>query len=92
MAQEEALRLCDGVLLVYGRTPVTAISAAFQYALRVFGVRRPGVWSAVLDLPPAGKPRVPVRSPNLVTIACQQRFEARVLEGFFARLRADLHA
>jgi len=89
MAQEEALRLCDGVLLVYGRSPVNAISAAFQYALRVFGVKRPGVWSAVLDLPPAKKQRVPIRSPNLMTIECHGDFDPTQLGGFFNGLRAS---
>ncbi len=89
MAQEEALRLCDGVLLVYGKSPVTAISAAFQYALRVFGVKRPGVWSAVLDLPPVEKQRVPIRSPNLMTIECRQGFDLAKLGDFFERLRGN---
>jgi hypothetical protein len=87
MAQEEALRLCDGVLFVYGRSPVTAISAAFQYALRVFGVKRSGVWSAVLDLPPVDKQRVPIRSPNLMTIECRTGFDPAKLGEFFDRLR-----
>lgn len=37
--------------------PAPVRPAAFQYALRVFGVKRPGVWSAVLDLPPVEKQR-----------------------------------
>lgn len=86
-AQEEALRLCDGVLLVYGRSPVTAISTAFQYALRVFGVKRPGIWSAVLDLPPGEKQRVPIRSRNLTTIECRAGFETSLLGDFFDGLR-----
>jgi hypothetical protein len=88
MAQEDALRLCHGVLLIYGRSPVNAISTAFQYALRVFGVKRPGIWSAVLDLPPLEKPRVPIRSPNLMTIECRQGFDSAKLGIFFDALRA----
>jgi TIR domain len=87
LAQEAALGMCDGVLLLYGRSPGANISAAFQYAQRVFGLRRKGVWSAVLDLPPAQKQRHPVRSPNLMTVECREGFEPAKLAGFFDRLR-----
>jgi hypothetical protein len=88
MAQEDALlRFCDGMLLIYGRSPVTTISAAFQYALRIFGMKRSDVWSAVLDLPPVDKQRVPIRSPNLVTIECRTGFDPTKLGYFLAALR-----
>jgi hypothetical protein len=89
MAQEEALRLCDGVLLLYGNGPVAAVGAAFQYALRVFGVKRPGVWSAVLDLPPREKQPVPIRSPNLMTIDSRDGFDVTKLRAFFESLRRN---
>jgi hypothetical protein len=90
-AQEEALRMCDGVLLLYGHSPVTAVSIAFQYAQRVFGLRRDAVWSAVLDLPgpPGHKPPVPVRSRNLMTIDCSTGFDPVRLGPFYAALRRN---
>jgi hypothetical protein len=88
VAQEHALRQCHGVLLVYGRSPPLAIATAFQFARRIFGLRRTGVWCAVLDLPPADKPRVPVRSPNLLSIECRQGFDPARLGGFFNALRS----
>ncbi len=86
-SQEEALRQCQGVLLVYGRSPPRAVEAAFMFARRIFGLRRSDVWSAVLDLPPAEKPRVPLRSPNLLDIDCRQGFDPARLEAFFAALQ-----
>lgn len=86
-AQEETLSLCDGVLLVYGHSPVNAVSTAFQYAQRVFGVRRPGVWSAVLDLPPGDKPALKMLSRNLMHIDCRIGFEPARLAPFYRALR-----
>lgn len=89
-AQEQALRMCDGVLLLYGYSPVTSVSIAFQYAQRVFGMRRDAVWSAVLDLPgPSGKkPSVPVRSRNLMNIDCRAGFDPARLGPFYVALRS----
>ena len=86
-AQEDALRLCDGVLLLYGHSPAGAVSVAFQYALRVFGVMRVGVWSAVLSLPPPDKSTLPVRSRNLLHIDCRHGFDVAQLQPFFSALR-----
>ena len=89
MAQEDALRLCDGVLFVYRESAASAITASFQFARRVFGIKRPDVWSAVLDLAPLHKERVPIRSPNLMTIDCRSGFDLSKLGVFFEHLRAN---
>ena len=88
-AQEETLRMCDGLLLVYGHSPASSVTAAFQYALRVFGVKRSGVWSVVLELPPADKPDVSIFSRNLINIDCRHGFDLVMLRPFFQYLRTS---
>jgi TIR domain len=85
--QQDLLQDCDGLLLVQGMSPSSNLTVAFQLALKVFGVRRTGVWGAALLLPPPGKRNLPIRSPNLVQLDCSGGFEFAILAPFLTGLR-----
>jgi hypothetical protein len=87
--QEDSLRLCDGLILVNGQGATNNLAVAFQLAMQAFGVKRPGVWSAALNLPPPGKPAVPIRSRNLMQVDCSAGFEVGQLAPFFQALKAN---
>ena len=84
----DAIRGCDAMLMVHGRCPPSAVSVAFQFGRRHFGMRRTGVWAAVLSLPPHDKPPITVRSANLVTVDCRDGFDPGRLQPFLAHLRS----
>jgi len=88
-AQQYMLGQCDGLLLVNGLSPVNNLQAAFMMAQRAFGVRRPGVWGAALNLRPAAGAQVHMRSPKLMQVDCSDGFSVAQLMPFLRGLRAN---
>ena len=87
LAQHEQLERCDGVLLVYGQTPDTWLQSQFAVASRVVGLRRQGVWGAVLDAAPVSRRSAPIRSRNLINLNCRAGLDTDMLARFVAALR-----
>jgi hypothetical protein len=90
--QEESLRLCDGLVLVNGQGSMNNLTVAFQLAMQAFGIQRPGVWSAALNLPPPGRSGVPIRSRNLMQVDCSAGFDVGQLGPFFQALKVNAAA
>jgi hypothetical protein len=86
-AQEEHLETCDGVILVYGRTPETWVQSQFQFARKVVGPRRQGVWGAVIDAAPADRRAPGINSRNLISLNCRSGLDPDMLARFVAALR-----
>jgi len=87
--QQHLLGMCDGLLLVNGLSPVNNLQAAFMMAQRAFGVRRPGVWGAALNLRRAAGAQIPLRSPKLMQLDCSEGFSVAQLMPFLHGLRAN---
>ncbi len=89
LAQEEQLEICDGVVLVYGRAPVSWVQSQFAFTRRALAPRRRGFWGALLDGPPADKQDAGVRSPSFRTLNCRAGLDPVALSGFVQALRSE---
>lgn len=90
LEHENALRQCQGMLLLNTGERIANLMSAWQLARRIFGARRAGPWSAALHLPPPGHPDLPIR--NVLQVDCRNGFDIRALGPFFAALQADGNA
>ena len=88
LAQEKQLSNCDGVVLVYGRTEPAWVKSQFAITSKLLGLRRRGVWGALLSGPPENKPNVDVNSPNLVLLDCRAGVNQTLLKTFVSALNA----
>jgi hypothetical protein len=88
-AQQELLKECSGVVLIYCQTPATWLQAQFAFTRRMIAPRKRGVWGALLDVVPESRPSAPLRSPNLLMIDCRQGLDAGKLARFVELLRQN---
>jgi hypothetical protein len=88
-AQEEQLKDCNAVVLVYGRAPAATIRARYAFAARTMAQRGRGVWGALVDGPPGDKPDHGVRGRGIHTLNCRDGLDGEALQGFVKAIRGD---
>jgi len=88
-AQQEQLEECDGVLIVYGETPITWVQSQFAFARRIVAPRKHGVWCSLLNVAPPDRPTAPISSPSVVVLDCRQGLDQAKLAWFVETLRAN---
>jgi len=85
---EESLRECDGIIIVFGRAPVTWVRAQLRQGRKIFGHReRPLQCLALCEAPPVPKDEVGSRAPNMITIDCSSGLNEKALREFIERLK-----
>ncbi|MCI0387864.1 MAG: toll/interleukin-1 receptor domain-containing protein [Acidobacteria bacterium] len=85
---EESLSECDGIIIVYGRAPVTWVRAQLRQGRKIFGHReRPLHCLALCEVPPVPKDEIGSRAPNMITIDCGSGLNEKALLEFIERLK-----
>jgi hypothetical protein len=79
------LQDCNGVVLVYGVTPLTWAWMNFELLKKNFISPRGSI--GVLNGPPPETPRVELRGPRVVPLDCTTGINPAVLEGFVKQVR-----
>jgi hypothetical protein len=87
-AQEEGIKSSDGVVIVYGRSPISWVQAQFAVARKALATRG-GVWGALVDAGPEDKPPPGLRSRSLLTLNCRRGFDSSQISAFIEALRSD---
>ena len=86
---EAQLQQSHGLVIVYGQAPPSWVQAQVQAAKKTLALARRGVWGAVLDGPPPGRPDHGVRSRSLMAIDCRAGLAREPLARFVDALRSD---
>lgn len=81
----------EGVIIVYGRSSPGWVQAQYINAKKLLAQKRRGVWGALLDGPPEGKPQ-PVFSSNLLLLDCRGGVTREQIARFVQTLRGPAHA
>lgn len=79
-----------GVLIVYGLAPPSWVQAQHAFARKVLALRRSGIWGALLEGPPEGKPEHGLVSRNLMLLDCRRGLSPDPLKRFVETLRQRL--
>jgi hypothetical protein len=84
------LQGCDGVIVIYGTTPVPWVQAQFSLLRRAFGTVRPKGTIGILKAPPPPKEtNLGISSDVLETLDGTAGIDPAVLAGFVERVRAE---
>lgn len=87
---EAMLAASRGALILYGQAPPSWVQTQAQAVRKALAQRAGrGVWGALLDLPPPGKPDPGLRMRNLMLLDCRGGLARAPLERFVNRLRGD---
>lgn len=70
-AVEQQLRSSHGVLLVYGTAPLTWVHAKHAEVRKLLALERSGIWTGLLEGPPAQKPSHGLPPRGLLTLDCK---------------------
>jgi hypothetical protein len=85
---EESLYACDGLIIIYGRAPVTWVRAQLRQGHKIFGQREQlPRCLALCKAPPVPKDEVGSRVPQMITIDCSSGLNEKALQEFIERLR-----
>ena len=88
---DEVIANCEGMIIIYGQTPPVWVQAQYMRARKVLAQKHKGLWSALLDGPPANKPGVGLAGKSLITLECRDGFFHDQIERFVNTLRGEKH-
>lgn len=86
--QQEHLETADGIVLVYGKVPLTWVHAQFAFARRTLAQQRRRLRTALLDGPPPEKEELGLRGPGILALSCRSGFDPGLLTPFVRDLRS----
>ncbi|MDQ3959716.1 MAG: toll/interleukin-1 receptor domain-containing protein [Pseudomonadota bacterium] len=85
---EENLKGCDGVIIVYGATPVTWVRSQLIQGRKILSQReQPLIALALCEGPPSEKDELALMLPNMSPLNCRTGLNEAALRQFIDRLR-----
>jgi hypothetical protein len=89
---DEVITGTEGTIIVYGKCSPVWVQAQYLRAHRILSPTRRGLWGAVVEGPPEGKPRPGVSSRSIMTLDWNQGARTETIAQFVEGLRKVVRA
>lgn len=84
---DQVIKESEGVVIVYGKCDPWWLRAQYTHARKVLAPVRSGLWGAIIEGPPKGKPPSGITSPNIMSLDCTDGAWVESLNRFVENLR-----